>query len=248
MQRPARRQVTESKKNAAYEEGNYDYNVWYDKFLTDRNAQQEKAPSLTKLRSEIDTGFTKADHFEKKAGTYFCVYFARGACTEGVNCRFYHRVPQEEDLARGSDDNLRDIFGRARHASHKDNLQGIGSFSKECRTLMVSRIKLDPSQDRFKGTSTQISTKETVRLLYENFAPWGEVEDIFFNAARFIAYVKYAHRYYAEFAREAMTDQILVADIKDPIRIQWALDSPLDKSESANASNDIKSSLMGARQ
>ena len=83
----------QSKRDAAYEEGNYDYNIWYDKFLTDRNASIERAPSLTKLRPEIDTGFTKADHFEKKAGSFFCVYFARGACTEGVNCRFYHRVP-----------------------------------------------------------------------------------------------------------------------------------------------------------
>ena len=64
-----------------------------------------------------------------------------------------------------------------------------------------------------------MSTKEVVRLLYENFSPWGEVEDIYFNSGRFIAYIKYVHRFYAEFAKEAMTDQILVADVRDPIRI-----------------------------
>jgi len=37
MRRPARRQVKESKKETAYIEGNYDYNIWYDKYLTDRN-------------------------------------------------------------------------------------------------------------------------------------------------------------------------------------------------------------------
>lgn len=37
MKRPARRQVKESKKETAYIEGNYDYNIWYDKYLTDRN-------------------------------------------------------------------------------------------------------------------------------------------------------------------------------------------------------------------
>lgn len=37
MQRPARRQIKESKKETAYIEGNYDYNIWYDKYLTDRN-------------------------------------------------------------------------------------------------------------------------------------------------------------------------------------------------------------------
>ena len=55
------------------------------------------------------------------------------------------RVPQREDLERAQEDNLKDVFGRARHATHKDNLAGVGSFNKECRTLLVSRIKLDPS-------------------------------------------------------------------------------------------------------
>ena len=84
---------------------------------------------------------------------------------------------------------------------------------------MVSRIKLDPTQDRFRGASTSMSTKDTVRLLYENFSPYGVVEDIYFNQGRFIAFIKYEHRYYAEFAREAMMDQVLVEGITDPIRI-----------------------------
>lgn len=245
MQRSARRQVKESKKDAAYEEGNYDYNIWYDKYLTDRNIHIDRAPSLTKLRPEIDTGYTKADHFEKRHASYFCVYFARGACTEGVNCRYYHRVPQLEDMERSGDDNLRDIFGRARHATHKDNLSGVGSFNKECRTLLVSRIKLDPSQDRFRGASTSMSTKDIVRLLYENFSPWGAVEDIYFNQGRFIAYIKFEHRFYAEFAREAMVDQVLVQGITDPIRVQWALESPLDKTEADVAASDVKAALAG---
>ena len=51
-----------------------------------------------------------------------------------------------------------------------------------------------------------MQTKDTVRLLYENFSPYGVVEDIYFNQGRFIAFIKYEHRYYAEFAREAMMD------------------------------------------
>jgi hypothetical protein len=66
MARPARRQVKESKKDTAYIEGNYDYNIWYDKYLTDRNQHVERAPSLYKCNPEIDTGYTKADKFEKK--------------------------------------------------------------------------------------------------------------------------------------------------------------------------------------
>ena len=37
MKKAARRQIKESKKETAYIEGNYDYNIWYDKYLTDRN-------------------------------------------------------------------------------------------------------------------------------------------------------------------------------------------------------------------
>ena len=51
-----------------------------------------------------------------------------------------------------------------------------------------------------------MSTRDIVRLLYENFSPWGAIDDIHFNQGRFIAFIKYEHRYYAEFAREAMMD------------------------------------------
>ena len=145
-------------------------------------------------------------------------------------------------------DNLRDVFGRARHATHKENAQGIGSFNKECRTLLVSRIKLDPDAVQGKAAALShatMSTKEVVRIVYELFCSWGEVEDIHFNTARFQAYIKFGHRYYAEFAREAMLDQILVEGVTDPIRIQWALDSPLDKTEAERAQAEVTQALQG---
>ena len=85
MKRPARRQVTESKKETAYIEGNYDYNIWYDKYLTDRRQAVERVVSMYKCNLELDTGFTKADKYAGQQ-RFFCVYFARGCCTEGVNC------------------------------------------------------------------------------------------------------------------------------------------------------------------
>ena len=81
LQKPARRQVADMKRDIAYVEGNYDYNIWYDKFLTDRNAIIERAPSMTRCKPETDSGFTKADTFQKKGATYFCAYFPRGACS-----------------------------------------------------------------------------------------------------------------------------------------------------------------------
>ncbi len=52
-----------------------------------------------------------------KTTGFFCVYFARGCCAEGAKCRYYHRVPQPEDLV--NEDNAKDVFGRTRHATFK---------------------------------------------------------------------------------------------------------------------------------
>ena len=129
---------------------------------------------MFKCNPEIDTGYTKADKFEKKGAAWFCVYFARGACTEGVNCKFYHRVPQEEDLDRANEDNLRDCFGRARHATYKEDYTGVGSFAKECRTLLITDIQMP--------TDSLTPIRDMVRIIYEFFSPWGEIEDIHFNS------------------------------------------------------------------
>lgn len=91
-------------------------------------------PALHKCDPEKQAGYTKANALEKAGSAWFCVYFARGSCTEGVNCRYYHRPPNHDDCL-GEQDNLRDVFGRTRHASYKQDLTGIGCFNQECKTL-----------------------------------------------------------------------------------------------------------------
>ena len=165
LQKPARRQVTDtSQKDAAYVEGNYDYNIWYDKYLTDRQVKQKRMPSLYKCDPEKDAGYTKA---EKKG--WFCVYFARGCCSEGTNCRYFHRIPNHDDCEQESD-NLKDVFGRTRHASFKDDHTGVGCFNKECKTLFLQGIALP--------TDVPEPTKEMTAKLYGIFSVWGEIEDI----------------------------------------------------------------------
>ena len=100
LKRPARQQVTDTRKETAYIEGNYDYNIWYDKYLTDRKEEKEKVPALYHCIPGLDTGFTKADLQEKEGGAYFCQFFAKGCCTEGVNCRYYPRVPTKEEAEK----------------------------------------------------------------------------------------------------------------------------------------------------
>jgi len=83
-----------------------------------------------------------------------------------------------------------------------------------------------------------------VRVIYEHFCPWGEIEDIHFNSHKCMAYVKYQHRYYAEFAREAMFDQVLFEGQHEPIAIKWAIDSPFDKSEAMRAQQEVQQLLQ----
>lgn len=117
MKRSARQQVPDTRRDTAYIEGNYDYNIWYDKYLTDRKEEREKIPAMHKSNPTLDTGYTKADLQEKEGGAFFCMYFAKGCCAEGVNCRYYHRVPTKEDADKI--ENLRDVFGRSRFATHR---------------------------------------------------------------------------------------------------------------------------------
>lgn len=217
MKRPARRQVQDMRKDTAYIEGNYDYNIWYDKYLTDSRQEQEKVASMYKCEPQEDTGYTKADKYDK--ATYFCTYFARGWCSEGVNCRYYHRVPQPEDLR--DDEIIKDCFGRTRHSKFKDDFTGIGSFSQDCTTLKVWDIVI-PDRSR--------SIRDLLRIFYEAFAPWGDLVDIHLNVAKWIGFVKYSHRYYAEFAREAMLNQVIFGG-NDPITIKWAINNPFEKKE-----------------
>ena len=60
------------------------------------------------------------------------------------------------------------------------------------------------------------------------FSPWGEIKDIHFDSMKCIGWVKYDHRHFAEFAKEAMQDQPMGPG-NDPISVRWATDNPFDK-------------------
>ena len=206
LKRPARQQVEESKREIAYTEGHYDYNIWYDKYLSDRTEDKEKIPAEYKCNPLLDTGYTRADKQQKKNIAYFCLFFARGCCCEGVNCRYYHHVPTYEECQ--NIENSKDIFGRSRFATSLKDNGGIGLFTKNCRILYVTDMK-KKEQD-----------KEMVKLIYENFEKFGEIEDIQYLPLKASCYIKFSHRCYAEFAKEAMMKQSLVGE--EILSITWA--------------------------
>ena len=206
LKRPARQQVEESKREIAYTEGHYDYNIWYDKYLSDRTEDKEKIPAEYKCNPLLDTGYTRADKQQKKNISYFCLFFARGCCCEGVNCRYYHHVPTFEECQ--NIENSKDIFGRSRFATSLKDNGGIGLFTKNCRTLYVTDMK-KKEQD-----------KEMVKLIYENFEKFGEIEDIQYLPLKASCYIKFSHRCFAEYAKEAMMKQALVGE--EILSITWA--------------------------
>jgi hypothetical protein len=206
LKRPARQQVEESKREIAYTEGHYDYNIWYDKYLSDRTEDKEKIAAEFKCNPLLDTGYTRADKQQKKNISYFCLYFARGCCCEGVNCKYYHHVPTFEECQ--NIENSKDIFGRSRFATSLKDNGGVGLFTKNCRTLYVTDMK------------KKEQNKEMVKLIYENFEKFGEIEDIQYLPLKASCYIKFSHRCYAEFAKEAMMKQAMVGE--EILTITWA--------------------------
>ncbi len=213
MKRPARQQVEDTRKDTAYIEGNYDYNIWFDKYLTDRKEEKEKIPAMHKCNPALDTGFTKADLQEKEGGAYFCLFFAKGCCSEGVNCHYYHRVPTKEDAEKI--ESLRDVFGRSKFATHRKDMGGVGTFTRECKTIFVGDLKM---------IDTGNPIKEMVRVIYENFSLWGEIEDINYIPAKATCFIRFSHRCFSEFAKEAMVGQALVGE--EILTVKWAYDDP----------------------
>lgn len=223
MEIPARIQVLDSKKDTAYVEGLYDYNIWYDKFLTDRNQAKQVSTALYKCNPNIDTGYTKADKLNENGENYFCLFFAKGCCTLGLNCKFYHRVPTLEECKKIN--NIKDIFGRTRFANHKIDMNGVGTFSRECKTLYVMNVKaINVSDDKVDSTM--------VKILYEHFGKWGNVEDINYLKSKACCFIKYSHRCWAEFAKEAMIGQSIVG--QEVINIKWTIEESDKKRQKKN--------------
>ena len=204
--RPARRQVQErASSDALPPQTGQVYNIWYgawsggDRF--DKSASLVHAE--TKCDPRRDSGYTRAD---RTPGAYFCLFFARGCCAEGPDCKYLHRTPTATDIYPPNVD----CFGRDKHADYRDDMGGTGSFLRQNHTLYVGRIT---------------TAAEEVDMAVSNaFCQWGEVERIRVLNSRGIAFVTYAHLAAAEFAKEAMTNQSLGND--EVLNVKWASVDP----------------------
>ncbi|CEM15985.1 unnamed protein product [Vitrella brassicaformis CCMP3155] len=232
--RPARKQAQAEFKKYSYTQGAEDYNIWYGKYASDRFDRKEREPASTRCNPYTDSGWTKADTQPETEFPAFCYYFARGCCMLGRECRYYHRVPTREDNQHL--DNTHDIFGRERHMKHRDDMGGVGTFEKDCRTLFIGDLKMD------RGLPDGYAVlEESVR---RNFSMWGPIVHMRVIPNKNIAFVEYEYRAAAEFAKVAMMDQWL--DRKDEmITVKWAYDNPNPRAQRSD-DKDLKKDFDAA--
>jgi RNA recognition motif-containing protein len=180
------------------------FNIWYQKWSggdkEDANFSQRKADGRCNI--ERDSGYTKAD---KVPGSYFCLYFARGLCTNGRKCEYLHRLPTVTDLFAPNVDS----FGRDRFSDYRDDMGGVGSFLRQNRTLYVGRVNIRDDMEE---------------VVYRHFTEWGEIERVRVLNSRGVAFVTYLNECNAQFAKEAMAHQSL--DDNEVLNVRWATEDP----------------------
>lgn len=216
LARPAKKQIDTAGKDTAYLQGADAFNVWYGKYVGEHWSQNNKNSEPAKYRCnvELQAGQTRADK-RKGNDTFFCSLFVKGMCPKGAKCSYYHRPPTYADCGRLEKDVMHDVFGRDRHAEHRDDMQGTGSYNSSSRTLYVGRLQRTPYAKK-QGALKDVVTK--------HFEEWGEVEHINVIWPKSIAFVRFRFRSHAEFAKEAMMQQAL--DHDEILDIRWAHEDP----------------------
>lgn len=218
LRRPARKQVEYIASKNTVLEGAYEYNIYWGKYVGDHWAEEKggnREPAETRCVLATDAGHTKADKMSRaRSSANFCLFFARGSCALGVECRYFHRIPVRADLERFAKDESHDCFGRERHKEFRDDMTGVGAILKPCRTLYVGNLVKAEYAD-------PAALEET---LWRHFGEWGELENVNLVSRLSIAFVRYRHRSSAEFAKEAMGNNHL--DHGENLCIRWAHDDP----------------------
>ncbi|RKF76214.1 Pre-mRNA-splicing factor CWC2 [Golovinomyces cichoracearum] len=180
------------------------FNIWYNKWSGgDREDKYlSQTAAIGRCNVAKDTGYTKAD---KVAGSYFCLFFARGVCPKGHECEYLHRLPAIHDMFNPNVD----LFGRDKHSDYRHDMGGVGSFMRQNRTIYVGRIHV---------------TDDIEEVVARHFAEWGQIERIRVLNTRGVGFITYSNEANAQFAKEAMAHQSL--DHNEILNVRWATADP----------------------
>ncbi|QPG74438.1 hypothetical protein FOA43_001767 [Brettanomyces nanus] len=211
------------------------FNIWYSKWTGgENNGREGLVHSKTRCNVELDSGYTRADKHvaadSVNGDKYFCLYFARGCCCNGKHCEYLHRIPTEMDNLPPNVD----CFGREKFMDYRDDMAGIGSFSKVNRTLYVGRIS---------------NLDGNIELeLSKNFGQYGDIERIRVIKSKKIAFVTYRFENQAQFAKEAMYGQSVTGDVNEALNIRWASEDPDPSAQKRNKQEMERSALKKAQK
>ncbi|EGR49514.1 uncharacterized protein TRIREDRAFT_77007 [Trichoderma reesei QM6a] len=201
--RPARPQVDPSTfSNEPPPQTGTTFNIWYNKWAGGDHEAYQQTKAKGRCNIARDSGYTKADSV---AGSYFCLFFARGLCPRGADCMYLHRLPGPYDVSAPNVD----IFGRDKFADYRDDMGGVGSFMRQNRTIYIGRIHV---------------TDDIEEIVARHFAEWGPIERIRVLNQRGVGFVTYVNEANAEFAKEAMAHQSL--DHDEVLNVRWATADP----------------------
>ncbi|KAL3474530.1 putative cell cycle control protein [Aspergillus californicus] len=180
------------------------FNIWYNKWSGGDREDKYLSKHAATSRCNIaeDSGYTRAD---KVVGSYFCLFFARGVCPKGHECEYLHRLPTLHDLFNPNVD----CFNRDKFSDYRDDMGGVGSFTRQNRTLYVGRIHV---------------TDDIEEVVARHFAEWGQVDRTRVLTSRGVAFVTYTNEANAQFAKEAMAHQSL--DHNEILNVRWATVDP----------------------
>ena len=73
-------------------------------------------------------------------------------------CSFLHKLPPK---AHELPDSSLDVFGREKHSDYRDDMGGVGSFSRQNRTIYIGKIT---------------ETRNTADMVERHFEEFGEIE------------------------------------------------------------------------
>ncbi|KAL2191366.1 hypothetical protein L209DRAFT_50080 [Thermothelomyces heterothallicus CBS 203.75] len=180
------------------------FNIWYNKWSGGDREDKYLSQTHAKGRCNIaqDSGYTRAD---LRPGSYFCLFFARGICPKGQDCDYLHRLPGIHDIFNPNVD----CFGRDKFSDYRDDMGGVGSFTRQNRTIYIGRIHV---------------TDDIEEIVARHFAEWGQIERIRVLNNRGVAFVTYTNEANAQFAKEAMAHQSL--DHNEILNVRWATADP----------------------
>lgn len=248
--RPARKQAEVDTSRLQRAEGANEYNIWWGRFIGDGwRGGMGREPAPTRCDPERDAGWTRATAAALGERSYFCIHFARGGCCKGADCTYHHVVPTAED--DGALDAAKDVFGRERFASHREDMGGVGSMLSNCRTLYVGGLRrpsaLPPVEPAGGGGGALKHglppvPPPAVMAAWEaevasHFEAWGELENVNVVARLAVAFVRYRCRANAEFALQAMANQSLGKG--EVLNVRWAHDDPNPVMAEARARADL---------